>query len=132
MTCETTSGIVVSIRQADELSMTVAPRATAAGRELGRDVGAGREERDVDALERVGDRLADLERAAVDGHGPPGRSPGGEQPQLTDRELPFVEDLDHRPSDDAGGSDDGDGQGLTVHEGLGSARTVARTGTAGV
>ena len=31
LTCETTSGIVGSIRQADELSMTVAPRATAAG-----------------------------------------------------------------------------------------------------
>ena len=31
MTWETTSGTVGSIRQADELSMTVAPRATAAG-----------------------------------------------------------------------------------------------------
>ncbi len=31
LTCETTSGMVGSIRQADELSMTVAPRAAAAG-----------------------------------------------------------------------------------------------------
>ena len=132
LTCETTSGIVGSIRHADELSMTVAPRATAAGASSRRDIGPGREERDVDAVERLGDGLADLERPAVDGHGPSGRSPGGEQAQLTDREFPFVEDLDHRPSDDAGGSDDGDGQGLVVHEGRGSARTVARTGTAGV
>ena len=100
--------------------------------QLARDVGAGREEGDVDAVERLGDGLADLERAAIDGDGPPGRSAGGEQAQLTDRELPFVEDLDHRPSDDAGGSDDRDGQGLMVHEGDGSARSVARTGTAGV
>ena len=117
LTCETTSGIVGSIRQADELSMTVAPRATAAGASSLRDVGAGREERDVDAVEGLGDGLADLEGPAVDRDGPAGRAPGGEQAQVTDRELPLVEDLDHRPTDDAGGTDDRDGEGLTVHEG---------------
>ena len=132
LTCDTTSGIGRVHPPRRRVVDDGRAAGDRGGRELGRDVGAGREERDVDALERVGDRLGDLERAAVDGHGPPGRSPGGEQPQLTDREFPFVEDLDHRPSDDAGGSDDGDGQGLAVHEGLGSARSVARTGTAGV
>ena len=112
--------------------MTVAPRATAAGASSRRDVGAGREQGDVHAVEGIGDGLADLERPTVDRHGLTGRPPGGEQAQLIDREFPFVEDLDHRPSDDAGGSDDGNGQGLTVHEGLGSARSVARTGTFGV
>ena len=76
-----------SIRHADELSMTVAPRAAAAGREVARDVGAGGEQRDVDAFEGLGDRLGDLERPTVDRHGPAGRSPGGEQAQLPDREL---------------------------------------------
>ena len=102
------------------------------GRELLRDAGAGREQRDVDALEGLGDGLADLERPTVDRDGPTGRSPGGEQPQVSDRELPLVEDLDHRPTDGAGGTDDRDGQGVTVHEGHGSACSLAGTGTAGV
>ena len=132
LTCDTTSGIAGSIRQADELSITVAPRATAAGASS-RDTSAPAEkQRDVDAVERVRDGLADLERAPIDRDGPAGRPPGGEQAQLIDRELPLVEDLDHRPSDGAGGADDGDGEGLTVHQGHGSARSVARTGTAGV
>ena len=92
-------------------------RATGDGsrRELLRDVGAGREQGDIDTVEGIGHRLGDLERATVDRHGPAGRSTGREQSQLTDRELPLVEDLDHRPSDDAGSSDDGDGEGVKVH-----------------
>ena len=132
LTCETTSGMVGSIRQADELSMTVAPAGDRRGRKVVRDAGAGREERDVDAVECLGDGLSDLERPAVDRDGPTGRSPGGEQAQVTDRELPLVEDLDHRPTDGAGGTDDRDGQGVTVHEGNGSACSLAGTGTAGV
>ncbi len=97
-----------------------------------RDVAAGREQGDVDAGEGLGDGLPDLERATVDRHCPSGRPAGGEQAQLTDRELPLVEDLDHRSADDAGGTDDGNGQGLTVHGGCGLARPVAGSGTAGV
>ena len=99
--------------------------------ELGRDVGAGGEERDVDAFEGIRDGLGDLERPTLDRDRPSGRAARGEQAQLTDRELPFVEDLDHRPSHDAGGSDDGNGEGSKVHGGRGSAHPVAGSGTAG-
>jgi hypothetical protein len=44
------------------------------GRQLPRRIGAGREQRDVDAVEGVGHRLADLERPAVDRDGPAGRA----------------------------------------------------------
>ena len=102
------------------------------GRELLRDVGARREEGDVDAIEGLGRGLADLVRLAVDGNGPTDRSPGREQTQPSDGKLSFVEDLDHGPADDAGGSDDGDGEGFVVHLKHGSADAVAGTGTAGV
>ena len=112
--------------------MTVAPRATAAGASSV-EMSAPAEKSAMSTPSNAsGTASRDLERPAVDRHGPPGRPPGREQAQLTDRELPLVEDLDHRPSDDAGGSDDGDGEGLTVHGGRGSARPVAGSGTAGV
>ena len=72
--------------------------------------------------------LADLVRLAVDGNGPTDRSPGREQTQPPDGEFSFVEDLDHRPADDAGGSDDGDGEGFVVHLRHGSADAVAGDG----
>ena len=68
----------------------------------------------------------------VDRDGPPGRPAGGKQAQLPDREFPLVEDLDHRPADDAGGADDRDGEGLPCHVGHGSAITVRGPGTGGV
>src|SRR5215213_8953642 len=75
-------------------------------------------------MERIGDRLDDLVRAAVDGYAPARRTAGGEEAQLGERELPLVEDLDHRPADDAGCADDRDGEGLACHVGHGSAVSV--------
>ena len=49
-------------------------------------------------------------RPAGDRQHPPGRAARGEQPQLADGEVPLGEDLDHRPTDDAGGADDRDGE----------------------
>src|SRR5215212_8728333 len=76
-------------------------------------------------MERIGDRLDDLVRAAVDGYAPARRTAGGEEAQLGERELPLVEDLDHRPADDAGCADDRDGEGLACHVGHGSAVSVS-------
>ena len=91
--------------------------------ELARRTGSCREERDVDALERGLVRFADLVGLAVDRQHPAGRSLRGEQPQFPNREFTFVQDLDHRPADDAGGADDCDGEVSAVHRRHGSART---------
>ncbi len=61
LTWDTTSGTAGSIRQALELSMTAAAARGRLGRELLRGPGAGAEQRDVDALEGVRRREADLE-----------------------------------------------------------------------
>ena len=100
--------------------------------QIARDVRAGTEQGDIDAIEGLGDRFGDLDRLATDRHAPSGRSAGREQPQLPHREVAFTEDLDHRPTDDAGGADDRDGEWFAVHPGHGSARSVASPGTAGV
>ena len=63
--------------------------------------------------------------------GPAGRSPGREQPELPDGELALVQDLGHRPTDDAGGADDRDGEGAGGF-GHGSATFRYWQGTAGV
>ena len=63
---------------------------------------------------------------------PAGRARRREQAQLPDREPALVEHLDHRPADDAGGPDDGDGEGFRAHYGHGSAVVLIRSGTAGV
>ena len=95
--------------------MTVAPRADGLRRELARDVGAGREERDVDARRTPrGDGLADSWVWPSIATVRPADRPGREQAQLPDGELALVEDLDHRPADDAGGADDRDGEGGSV------------------
>ncbi len=112
--------------------MTVAPRAAACGASDLRNVAAGGEEGDVDAVERLRQGLGDLVGSAIDRDDPPGRPAGGEQAQLPDRKLPFVEDLGHRPPDDAGGADDRDGERLACHVVHGSAVTVTGPGTGGV
>ena len=132
LTWLTTSGTPGSIRQALELSITVAPRATAAGASDSRDRRAGREQGDVDPVERVRDGLDDIVGAAGDRHGRTGRATGGHQAQLADREAPFAQDLDHRPTDDAGGADDGDGERSGGHAGQGSTTIFIHPGTAGV
>src|SRR4029078_7065770 len=80
-------------------------------REREGDVRAGREEGDVDPVKRLADGLADLVGLAVDRDRPPRRPAAREQTQLPDGELALVEDLDHRPADDAGGADNRDGEG---------------------
>ena len=112
---DTTSGTPGSMRHADELSITVAPRAAAWGARSREMSAAGAEQRDVDAVERVAVGLPDLDRSGRSTcDGPAGRPPRGEQPQLPDREAALAEHLDHRPTDDAGGADDGNGEGVRL------------------
>src|SRR5207344_2458863 len=60
-----------------------------------------------------------------------GRATGGHQAQLADREAPFAQDLDHRPTDDAGGADDRDGEGSGGHAGQGSTTIFIHSGHGG-
>ena len=90
-------------------------------RQLARDRAAGREEGDVDALEGLGRRLLHLDLAAVEREGRPGRACRGEEADLPDREAALDEDRGHRAADDAGGADDGDGEGTGGVSGHGSA-----------
>ncbi len=111
-TCETTSGTVGSIRQADELSITVAPWATAAGASSS-ETSPPAENSAMSTPSKAPGTASPISRVRPSIETVwPGRSAGGEQAQLTDREFPLVEDLDHRPSDDAGGANDGDGEGM--------------------
>ena len=133
----TMSGTLGSIRQAFELSITVAPRAAASGASWRETSAARREEGDVDAFEGLGSRLPDRQSPSVGAHRRSGRTAGGEQPKLPDREVPFGEDLDHRSTDDASGTDDRDGQrlrllGTWLHSGVlqdkGTRRVYQRPG----
>ena len=112
--------------------MTVAPRAAACGASS-REASAPAENRAMSTPSNASrDGLADLVGLAVDRDGPAGRSPGGEQPQLPDGELALVQDLDHRPPDDAGGADDRDGEGVGWHSGMAPQTFRYWQGTAGV
>src|SRR3990172_2017870 len=95
LTWLTTSGTAGSIRQALELSMTVAPRPAAA-------------------------RAETVQTSPPAPHPrPPGGAAGGGQPPPPQGEAPLGEDLDHGPPDDAGGADDGDREGRSVaHPGM--------------
>jgi len=101
-------------------------------RELASDIRSDREQRDVHACEGIRRCLADDVGPATDVDRRSRRAPGREQAQLGDRELPFEEDGDDRPADDAGGSDDGDSERFPGHGTHGSAAFVKRSGTAGV
>ncbi len=95
--------------------MTVAPRRAASGaRRLGR-VATGAEERDIDAVERLGRRLPDHVLGAIDYDLASGASGAREQAELPERERALEQVLDHRPADDAGGADDRDGEGFRGH-----------------
>ena len=95
-------------------------------------VAARTEQGDVDAVERVGRRFADDMLRATDVDGSPYRARRGEEPQFSDRKTALLEHPDHRAADDAGGSDDRDGEGFRVHRRHGSAMDWVWSGTAGV
>ena len=105
LTSATTSGTSGSRRKAEELSTTTAPASAKRGahsREIAR---AGREERDVEALDRlVGQRLDD--EAAVELA--PGRALGGERDDLARRERALAQEREHHRADGAGRPDDRD------------------------
>ncbi len=106
-------------------------RGTPGDRQRGEHFGCGsarREERDVDAIEGAIRCLEHLMPDATDGERRTGRPLGGEETQLPYRELPFEQDLDHRPTDDPGGPDDGDGERLAGHPGHGSTASFNGTG----
>ena len=87
--------------------------------EVARDVGAGAEQGDVDAVERIPGRLANLDGLPADLDRSPGRPARRQESQLPDREASFAEYLDHRPTDDAGGADNGNDEGRRLgHPGM--------------
>src|SRR5450759_3941955 len=59
------------------------------GRELERYVASGREEGDIDALERFGSRLPHRQSPPTSADGRTGGPAGREQPELANREMPF-------------------------------------------
>ena len=120
LTSETTSGTSSCMRQKDELSTTTAPGVGEAPAPLLADRGAGREEREVEALDRlVGERLhsqvgvAEVDRAA-------GRALGGERHHLVGGERALAHHAEHGRPHGAGGAHHGD-----PHDGA-SSRTLGR------
>ena len=115
LTWLTTSGTAGSIRHAVELSMTVAPRLAASG--------ASALDVSPPALNSAMSTPSNASGVASPtscstpsivtvAAGAPGAR---QQAPLPDREVALPEHPDHRPADDAGGADDGDGQGLIGH-----------------
>ena len=101
-------------------------------REVPRDVGPRGEQRDVDAVECVRDGLTDVERATLDRDGPPADRPEASRrssPTGNSRSLRIW--IIVRPTTPVAPTT-ATVRGSTVHEGHGSARSVARTGTARV
>ena len=132
LTCDTTSGTVGSIRQADELSITVAPCATAAGASSF-ETSAPAEKRAMSTPSKASGVASPISCVWPSTETVlPTDLPDASRRNRPTGKLSFVEDLDHGPADDAGGSDDGDGEGFVVHLKHGSADAVAGTGTAGV
>ena len=78
------------------------------GREARRGRCAGREQRQVEALERVGGQLPHLELAAGEGHPPAGGAGRRERRHLGGREAALGQHLEHDRPDRAGGADNGD------------------------
>jgi hypothetical protein len=72
--------------------------------------GAGRAERDLDALERRGLDPLDRDRLAAEGHGLADRALRGERAQLAHRELSLLEDPERGLPRRAGGSDHRDAE----------------------
>jgi len=83
------------------------------------DVGASTEEGNVDPRERIGRRLHDAQAPAVDEHLVTGRTTGRHETERARWVAALLEDLDHRPSDHACGTDDGDAGGCSLgHRGM--------------
>src|SRR6266550_1449067 len=131
LTWLTTRGIVGSIRQALELSITVAPRAAAWGASS-RETSPPAEKRAMSTPSKASPVASTISWLTLDRNRASGRSTGRHEAQLPEGKLPLGEDLDHRPPDDAGGADDRDGERLACHIGHGSAVSVTGPGTAGV
>jgi hypothetical protein len=89
--------------------------------------GAGREQGDIDAFKRLGQGLDDRMGDAADQGGAPGGAARRHEPELTHGEFALQEDLDHRPPDETGGADNGDGERLARHEGHASTALVKGT-----
>ena len=74
------------MRKAEELSTTTAPAFTAIGANFLRDAAAGREQRDVDALEGLLGELLDHDPLAAEVDGLAGRARAGQRLELADAE----------------------------------------------
>ena len=77
-------------------------------RDAARDAAAGREEREVDAVQAVNGELLHRERAAAEMHRAPGGAARGEQAERSEREAALLEAVDELGADRAGGADDRD------------------------
>ena len=111
LTSDTTSGTSGSMRQAEELSMTVAPAAATTGASSREVCLPGREQREVEARPVGGGRVLDGDLAVAPRQRAPGRPGGGEQADLVDREPALGQHLPHHATDLAGGSDDANAHG---------------------
>ncbi len=101
-----TSGTSGSMRKAEELSTTMAPRRDRDGGVALRDAAARREERDVDALEALLGQLLHHQRPAVERQFAAHRAGGGEQPQLLHREAALGQAAQELDANGAGRADD--------------------------
>jgi hypothetical protein len=86
-------------------------------RQPARDVGRGREERDVAPLEGAGSRLHDAQRVARELQLLPHRPGGREEPKLRHLHLEVLQDLEHGAADGAGGPGEGDAKRASGHGG---------------
>ena len=96
LTSGTTRGTSGSIRQADELSMTIAPAAATRGASGTRAVAPHREQRYVDPGEVSGSGVFDRDLAPCEGQEPARRPGGSEKPNFVQSgNVPLVEDRSH-------------------------------------
>ena len=96
------------MRKADELSITIAPAALAAGTNSRLRVAPALKKAMSTPLKAIGFQLLDLVGLALELERLAGRAGRGEQLQGGDGEVPSLEDAEDFDSDRAGGADNGD------------------------
>ena len=108
------SGTPGSMRNADELSMQVVPRAAASGMK-DRETSAPAETSATSTPARAATESSlDFDIARTEANGEPRRARRSERDELVDGKAPLLQDAGHLPSDGAGGSHDGDLHGRSI------------------
>ena len=102
-----TSGTFGSMRKADELSITTAPAFTAIGANFLRNAAAGREQRDIDAVEGVLGQAPRSRSSRRESRRLAGRARARQRFELADREAALVQGGDEFGTDGAGHAGNG-------------------------